>query len=121
MPALGHLREREFRHHSRVFRARCGMVPQQQLDRIRVREFRRSAEAAVLAIEHSLERIHAVLDRLAREVGWIRAPRRLGAPEHRHQLEVLRADLGLVLVVEAAYALQQVAESGQPKRVVFGK
>src|SRR5260221_13866348 len=105
--ALRHLAQGERREVERLAIACRRESPQQELERIRVREFWRAGEAAAIAIERRGEVGLRVVERRARELRRMRGRSRRAARERLRELLALRANIVGMLVVEFAHALQQ--------------
>ena len=96
-----------------VVRARAP-VAQQPFDRLRVREFRRAAEATVATVESPCQQFPAALDGCGRELQIARGSRRIEIHERRHERIVLRAQFAFVLAIIPGDSLQQILECRQP-------
>ena len=97
-------------------------LPQQQLQRFRVREFRAPPPKPPIArVERPLERLAAEAQRRIAQLGGRLRGRRLELRERRHQRLVLLPQLRLVLAVIAGHAQQQLPEGGQPETRLLGE
>ena len=114
--ALGHARQRQRRHVQRlqVGHRRCGAgvpVAQQALQQRRVRKFRRTSEAAPVAIQTGFELRTALVQGLRVECLVSGHRRRIHVSERRNHRAGAAEQLGLVIAIVVGDMREQLAEA----------